>query len=122
MEQNVGIVRSEEGLQKGIDELNVLSKKLTNLSTTGSRKYNPGWHLCLDLHNMIIASKAVASAALERTESRGEHTRLDYPNYDDVFETLNIIIRKSPDSMSVVRSPLTKMPSDLSDFVQKEVV
>ncbi len=122
MEQNVGIVRTEEGLQNGIDELNALSKKLTNLRTTGSRKYNPGWHLCLDLHNMVIASKAVASAALERTESRGAHTRLDYPNYDDVFETLNIIIRKSPDSMSVVRAPLTKMPSDLSDFVQKEAV
>ena len=122
MEQHVGIVRTEKGLQEGINKLNSLSKKLNNLRTTGDRKYNPGWHLCLDLYNMVTTSKAVALAALERTESRGAHTRLDFPDYDDKLEKLSVIIRKGPSSMSVIKAVLAEMPTDLSDFVNQEIV
>ncbi len=52
------------------------------MSVEGNRQYNPGWHLALDLRNMLLVSEAVATAALERQESRGGHTRDDYPMTD----------------------------------------
>ena len=122
MESHAGIVRTGEELEKGIRKLEELEKRLPKMHAKGERKYNPGWHLCLDLHNMIITSLALSRAALERTESRGAHTRLDYPDYDDELGKVNMIVRPGPGGMSVVRSPLLEMPAELSDYVLKEVV
>ena len=99
-----------------------IKKRLPNLHAQGGRHYNPGWHLCLDLHNMVITSLALAKAALERKESRGAHTRLDYPKYEDDLGRVNIIIRPSSEGFSVVKSPLPKMPTDLKDYVLQEAV
>ena len=122
MESHAGIVRTGEELEKGIRKLEELEKRLPKMHAKGERKYNPGWHLCLDLHNMIITSLALSRAALERTESRGAHTRLDYPDYDDELGKVNMIVRPGPGGMSVVKSPLLKMPTELNDYVLKEVV
>ena len=122
MEGHVGIVRTGEDIEKGIEKLEKLKDRLPNLHSKGGREYNPGWHLCLDLHNMIITSLALAKAALERTESRGAHTRLDHPEYDEDMGKVNIVIRPGPDGMSVVKSPLQKMPADLKEYVLKEAV
>ena len=122
MESHAGIVRTGEELEKGIRKLEELEKRLPRMHAKGERKYNPGWHLCLDLHNMIITSLALSRAALERTESRGAHTRLDYPDYDDELGKVNMIVRPSPGGMSVVKSPLLEMPAELNDYVLKEVV
>ena len=122
MESHAGIVRTGEELEKGIRKLEELEKRLPRMHAKGERKYNPGWHLCLDLHNMIITSLALSRAALERTESRGAHTRLDYPDYDDKLGKVNMIVRPGPGGMSVIRSPLLKMPTELNDYVLKEVV
>ena len=122
MESHAGIVRTGEELEKGIRKLEELEKRLPKMHAKGERKYNPGWHLCLDLHNMIITSLALSRAALERTESRGAHTRLDYPDYDDELGKVNMIVRPGPGGMSVIRSPLLKMPTELNDYVLKEVV
>ncbi len=122
MEAHAGIVRTGEGLEKGIRKLEKIRKKLPNLHAKGDRQYNPGWHLCLDLNNMIITSLALANAALERKESRGAHTRLDYPNYDDDLGKVNLIIRPSPEGLSVIKSPLSKMPDDLNDYVLQEAI
>ena len=122
MESHAGIVRTGDELEKGIRKLEELEKRLPRMHAKGERKYNPGWHLCLDLHNMIITSLALSRAALERTESRGAHTRLDYPDYDDELGKVNMIVRPGPGGMSVVRSPLLKMPTELNDYVLKEVV
>ena len=122
MESHAGIVRTGEELEKGIRKLEELEKRLPKMHAKGERKYNPGWHLCLDLHNMIITSLALSRAALERTESRGAHTRLDYPDYDDELGKVNMIVRPGPGGMSVVKSPLLKMPAELNDYVLKEVV
>ena len=122
MESHAGIVRTGEELEKGIRKLEKLEKRLPRMHAKGERKYNPGWHLCLDLHNMIITSLALSRAALERTESRGAHTRLDYPDYDDELGKVNMIVRPGPGGMSVVKSPLLEMPAELNDYVLKEVV
>ena len=122
MESPAGIVRTGEELEKGIRKLEELEKRLPKMHAKGERKYNPGWHLCLDLHNMIITSLALSRAALERTESRGAHTRLDYPDYDDELGKVNMIVRPGPGGMSVVKSPLLEMPAELNDYVLKEVV
>ena len=122
MESHAGIVRTGEELEKGIRKLEELEKRLPRMHAKGERKYNPGWHLCLDLHNMIITSLALSRAALERTESRGAHTRLDYPDYDDELGKVNMIVRHGPGGMSVVKSPLLEMPAELNDYVLKEVV
>ena len=122
MESHAGIVRTGEELEKGIRKLEELEKRLPRMHAKGERKYNPGWHLCLDLHNMIITSLALSRAALERTESRGSHTRLDYPDYDDELGKVNMIVRPGPGGMSVVKSPLLEMPAELNDYVLKEVV
>ena len=122
MESHAGIVRTGEELEKGIRKLEELEKRLPKMHAKGERKYNPGWHLCLDLHNMIITSLALSRAALERTESRGAHTRLDYPDYDNELGKVNMIVRPGPGGMSVVKSPLLEMPAELNDYVLKEVV
>ena len=122
MEMHAGIVREEESLNEGIEKLKDLSKRVENAKATGDRSYNPSWHLCLDMKNMIITSLAVAEAAKERRESRGGHTRLDYPDYDKELGTLNIIIRKGPDGLNIVKSDKKIMPDELQDFVMKEAV
>ena len=122
MEMHAGIVREEESLNEGIEKLKELSKRVENAKATGDRAYNPSWHLCLDMKNMIITSLAVAEAARERRESRGGHTRLDYPEYDNELGMLNIIIRKGPDGLNIVKSDKKIMPDNLQEFVMKEAV
>ena len=122
MEMHAGIVREEESLNEGIEKLKDLSRRVENAKATGDRSYNPSWHLCLDMKNMIITSLAVAEAAKERRESRGGHTRLDYPEYDKELGTLNIIIRKGPDGLNIVKSDKKIMPDELQDFVMREAV
>ncbi|MDP6534087.1 MAG: FAD-binding protein, partial [Candidatus Poseidoniia archaeon] len=122
MEAHVGIVREGTVLEAGIAKLEALQARLARLHASGGRDYNPGWHLCLDLHNMILTSLAVARAGLERTESRGAHTRIDYPDYDDDLGQVNLVIRRSAREMVVVRAPLPDMPAELAKFVAQEAV
>ena len=122
MEMHAGIVREEESLNEGINKLNELSERIKHAKATGEISYNPSWHLCLDLKNMLITSIAVAEAAKERRESRGGHTRLDYPEYDDNLGMVNIIIRKGPDGLNIVKSDKKIMPKELHDFVMKEAI
>ena len=122
MEMHAGIVREEESLNEGIEKLKDLSIRVNDAKATGDRSYNPSWHLCLDMKNMIITSLAVAEAAKERRESRGGHTRLDYPDYDGELGMLNVIIRKGPDGLNIVKSDKKIMPEDLQSYVMKEAV
>ncbi|MCH2440368.1 MAG: fumarate reductase/succinate dehydrogenase flavoprotein subunit [Candidatus Poseidoniia archaeon] len=122
MEAHVGIVREGVKLEAGIAKLEALQVRLEAQHASGGRTYNPGWHLCLDLHNMILTSLAVARAGLERTESRGAHTRLDFPDYDEELGQVNLVIRQSADGMVVVRAPLAEMPAELAEIVAREAV
>jgi succinate dehydrogenase / fumarate reductase flavoprotein subunit len=113
MQRRVGIVRSAEDLQIALDELGRLRDRAGRVKAGGNIQYNPGWHLALDLWNMIDISEAVTRAALTRTESRGAHTREDYPDTDKDWGRRNVIVRKRGDALLVVEEPLPEMPDEL---------
>ena len=92
MQNYVGIFRNEEDLQKGLSELETLKERAARVRVEGSRLFNPGWHLARDLKSMLTVSEAVALSALERKESRGAHSRIDYPDYDETWSKQNNII------------------------------
>jgi succinate dehydrogenase / fumarate reductase, flavoprotein subunit len=121
MSTKVGIFREEGDLKLAIDELAALKKKVKNVACNGTKLYNPGWHLCRDMSNMMIACEAIARSALSRTESRGAHSRLDYTNTDDKQGKENTSVSKDGDEMKLVKTPLPEMPADLKDlFAKKE--
>ncbi|MFC4004625.1 fumarate reductase/succinate dehydrogenase flavoprotein subunit [Prauserella oleivorans] len=82
MNELVGIIRKADEIEKALDKLAEIRKRLRGVTVEGHRQYNPGWHLALDLRNMLLVSECVARSALRRTESRGGHTRDDHPQMD----------------------------------------
>jgi succinate dehydrogenase / fumarate reductase, flavoprotein subunit len=82
MNDLVGIIRKKEEVEEALVKLDELRGRLQNVAVEGGRVYNPGWHLAIDMRNMLLVSECVAKAALQRTESRGGHTRDDYPAMD----------------------------------------
>jgi succinate dehydrogenase / fumarate reductase flavoprotein subunit len=87
----VGIIRREGELTDALKRLQALKLRVANVGAAGGRKYNPGWHLALDLRNMLIVSECTAKAALEREESRGGHTREDFPKMSPQWRLLNLV-------------------------------
>jgi len=96
MQDLVGIIRVEPELKEALERIASLQERAKQVSVEGGRRYNPGWHLALDLRNMLLVSQAVATAALERQESRGGHTRDDYPMADPYWGARNVVIELKP--------------------------
>jgi succinate dehydrogenase / fumarate reductase flavoprotein subunit len=117
MQTYVGIVRTEEDLRQALGEIARLRERAAHVQVGGTIQYNPGWHLALDLANMLDVSEAVTRAAMTRQESRGAHTRDDYPDSSDDWGRQNIVIRKHAEQMSVVPVPLAAMPDELAQIV-----
>jgi succinate dehydrogenase / fumarate reductase, flavoprotein subunit len=120
MQSLVGIFRTEEDLKKAFAELEELKARAAKASVEGSRLFNPGWHLARELKSMLTVSEAVALSALARTESRGAHSRIDFPNYDPVWEKKHNIIVREGTEMKRHESPVEEMPEDLKQFVMAE--
>jgi succinate dehydrogenase / fumarate reductase flavoprotein subunit len=120
MQTYVSIVRTEEDLRIALEKIQTLRARAANARVGGNIQYNPGWHLALDLKNMLDISEAVTRAALERKESRGAHTREDFPDSDKEWGKVNVIIRQARDGIQVTREPLPEMPAELQDLVKKE--
>jgi succinate dehydrogenase / fumarate reductase flavoprotein subunit len=120
MQSLVGIFRTEEDLKKAFAELEELKARAAKASVEGSRLFNPGWHLARELKSMLTVSEAVALSALARTESRGAHSRIDYPNYDPVWEKKHNIIVREGAEMKRLESPVEPMPEDLRKFVMAD--
>jgi len=97
MQVNVGIVRTKESLKAGISALGELKEKYKEVKAPGASQFNPGWHEALGLRNLLITSEAVARAALMREESRGAHTRIDFPGEQDEWLNYNIVAKKGND-------------------------
>ena len=117
MQNHVGIFRNKEDLQRGLQELELLNARAARVKVEGSRLFNPGWHLARDLKSMLTVSKAVALSAAARKESRGAHSRIDFPNYDDTWAKQHNIIVRDGDQMGLKQSPVIEMPPDLHEVV-----
>lgn len=117
MQKNVGIVRTREDLETALVELEKLRKRAETVTVGGNIQYNPGWHLALDLRNMLDISEAVARNALMREESRGAHTREDFPASDPEWGKVNLVTRQSDDTVAIDTVPLPDMPSELQKLI-----
>ncbi|MBC2900711.1 fumarate reductase/succinate dehydrogenase flavoprotein subunit [Streptomyces cupreus] len=93
MNDLVGIIRREGEMAHALEKLAELRVRARRAGVEGHRQFNPGWHLALDLRNMLLVSECVARAALERTESRGGHTREDHPTMERVWRNINLLCR-----------------------------
>jgi succinate dehydrogenase / fumarate reductase, flavoprotein subunit len=109
MHEDVGIFRDEAGLTAALAGLEELKRRAADARSPSSTvAFNPGWHLCCDLRNMLIVSEAVARAASLRHESRGAHSRLDFPDYDDYWAEHNIVVRNDVEGMRAEPRPVVK--------------
>ena len=117
MQNHVGIFRNEEDLQKGLVQLETLKQRAARVKVDGSRLFNPGWHLARDLKSMLTVSEAVALSARERKESRGAHSRIDYPKYDETWASQNNVIVRDGEQMRLKQTPIDEMPLDLREIV-----
>jgi len=122
MQNLVGIIRNEEELSSAIKEVDELRHKIDNLTVEGHRQYNPGWNLAIDLRNMLLVSEAVAKAAFERKESRGGHTRDDYPMTDyDYWGKRNLICELATSGEITTREqPLPEPPPQLAELLEEQ--
>ncbi len=115
MQRLVGIFRVDADLQEAVAELAKLRARARNLAVTGGRVFNPGWNLVFELRNLLVVSEAITRLALQRTESRGAHSRLDFPETDQPgWGGRNGVARRRQDgSMDVATTALPAMPDDL---------
>ncbi len=109
----VGIIRREGELADALKRLQELKLRVANVGATGGRRYNPGWHLALDLRNMLVVSECTAKAALEREESRGGHTREDFPKMSPQWRQVNLVCSLDGGEVVLERKPLPKMREEL---------
>ena len=97
MNDLVGIIRKAEEITEALSRLDQLRERFKHIHVEGDRRYNPGWNLALDLRNLLLVSECVAKAALERTESRGGHTRDDHPGMDSSWRRVLLVCSASGD-------------------------
>jgi succinate dehydrogenase / fumarate reductase flavoprotein subunit len=117
MNDLVGLIRRESEMKTALVELDKLRAREAQVSAAGGRAYNPGWHLALDLRNMLVVAECVAQAALERQESRGGHTRDDYPGMSPEWRKINLICSASADgTVSLKRQPNPPMRTNLLEL------
>jgi succinate dehydrogenase / fumarate reductase flavoprotein subunit len=120
MQNLVGIFRDKEDLIRALEELEKLKERAGRVSVEGSRLFNPGWHLAQDLQAMLTVSVAVTRSALAREESRGAHSRIDYPGLNAAWGTKNNVIVHEGSAMMLRQSPVPELPIDLKQLVVDE--
>ena len=121
MNDLVGIIRRGPEMEDAIGRLAALEERAHLLSAPGDRVYNPGWHLALALPNMILVSRAITAAALEREESRGGHTRDDFPAMSAEWRRVNLEVRADrADRVALSRRPVADIPAELLALFERE--
>jgi succinate dehydrogenase / fumarate reductase flavoprotein subunit len=116
MTELVGLIRTEHELKSGLAELEKLRERAEIVSAPGGRAYNPGWHLALDLRNMLLVADCVAQAALERQESRGGHAREDFPAMSPEWRKVNLVCSLNGNRVALRRQPMVPMRPDLLEL------
>ncbi|MGW7329271.1 fumarate reductase/succinate dehydrogenase flavoprotein subunit [Streptomyces sp. NPDC054840] len=128
MNDLVGIIRREGEMAEALERLATLRVRASRAGVEGHRQFNPGWHLALDLRNMLLVSECVARAALERTESRGGHTREDCPSMERGWRPVNLLCRPvdpapvdpAADRIALERTRTEPIRPDLLALFEKE--
>jgi succinate dehydrogenase / fumarate reductase flavoprotein subunit len=120
MQNLVGIFRNEEDLHRALLEIEKLKERTACTRVEGSRLFNPGWHLARDLESMLTIAEAVTRSALARRESRGAHSRIDYPGLDSEWGTKHNVVVKKADKMTLFEAPVSEMPDDLKQLLEKD--
>jgi len=113
MNDLVGIIRREQEMKDALAALEKFKERAKTLSVPGERAYNPGWHYAQDLRNMLLVAECIAMAALERQESRGGHTREDYPEMSSEWRKVNLILSLNGDKIEMVHQPFPVVREDL---------
>jgi succinate dehydrogenase flavoprotein subunit len=116
----VGIFRTEADLDEAIGKLADLRARWAAIRIAGGRAYNPSWGLVYELRNMLIVSEAVARSARARRESRGAHSRIDFPDPDPVWAGQNNAIRLAGEAMEISTTPLPPLPDQLRALISTE--
>ena len=118
MNDLVGIIRTASELEESLREIEAFKARAATMVVEGHRQYNPGWHLALDLRNMLIVSECIARAALAREESRGGHTRDDFPGPDPEWGTKNLVVTLDTEGTGVDlhEKSLPEMPDELKGY------
>jgi len=117
MSDLVGIIRREDEIKTALAELEKLHERAAKVSAPGGSAYNPGWHLALDLRNILVIAQCVAQAALERQESRGGHTRDDYPGMSPEWRKVNLICSlNAGGGVTLRQQPMEPMRTDLLEL------
>ena len=112
----VGIIRTGAEIEEAIEKIADIRKRSANVSVAGGRKFNPGFHLAFDLDNMLLVAESTAKSALRREESRGGHTRDDFPGMDSTWRKVNNISSFDGKQVNVKAQPLPPMPKELFDL------
>jgi succinate dehydrogenase / fumarate reductase flavoprotein subunit len=120
MQNLVGIFRTDEDLRKALAELEKLKARTARIKVEGSRLFNPGWHLSRDLQCMLTISEACTRAALARKESRGAHSRIDFPKTEDSWAKINHVIAKKNGAMTLTEAPKPELPAELAQLLAEE--
>jgi succinate dehydrogenase / fumarate reductase flavoprotein subunit len=117
----VGIFRLEADLDQALERLADLRRRWASVRATGGRTYNPGWNLVFELRNLLTVSEAVTRSALQRTESRGAHSRLDHPATDEAhWGGVNSVVARAADgTMTVSTTPLPAMSHELGALLRR---
>jgi succinate dehydrogenase / fumarate reductase flavoprotein subunit len=122
MNDGVNIVRDKEGLEKSIQAIEDLKLQVALVKAHGSSQYNPGWHEAISLVPLLVTAESVARSALVREESRGAHTRADFPGEQEDWQTRLVVISKSEDGSMAVRQESTQEPpSELSKIAHSSL-
>jgi len=121
MNDLVGIIRRGGEIREAIAALDGLRVRAAKVSVEGHRQFNPGWHLALDLRNMLTVSTCVALAALEREESRGGHTREDFPGMNPNWRGVNLICSLDGEGGSALieHKPVPTIRRDLLELFER---
>jgi succinate dehydrogenase / fumarate reductase flavoprotein subunit len=118
MNDLVGLIRRESEMTTALKELDKYKQRVSQVSAEGGRGYNPGWHLALDLRNMMLVAECVAMAALERQESRGGHTRDDFPEMSPDWRKINLMLSMSGENIALWRQPVKSLRPDLLELFE----